>query len=123
MMPVDGVRDHVMPVLLVPETVAEYCLDWPGPRVAVVGVTETETVGGGVDPLGFNLMVTVAEAGGLLDVTWMVTEVEELIVVGAWYKPVIETVPRLELPPTTPFTDHVYRPVFPPFIVTVNCCI
>jgi hypothetical protein len=53
--PTTGLMDHVTAVFVVPETVAVNCCVCNGPRVDVVGETETAITPGGVS-------VTVAEA-------------------------------------------------------------
>lgn len=109
---------HFTPVLVVPETVAANCLDWPPATEALVGEMETEI------ELAEESRLTAADAdfvesAALLAVT--VTEEPDGTVLGVLYKPVDEIVPTVELPPCTPFTHHV-TPVFVvPLTLAENC--
>jgi hypothetical protein len=95
MVPTDGLRVHVTPVLLVPVTVAVNCCAWPWVRVAAPGDTETATPG---------CSVTVAVAYFVVSavlVARTVTVCVDVIDAGAEYRPEDDMVP------TAGERDHV----------------
>jgi len=47
---------------------------------------------------------------------------QDVGVAGAVYKPFVEIVPTVELPPTTPFPVQITASLFAPLTVAVNCC-
>jgi hypothetical protein len=87
-----------------------------------VGVTLTETEGDGALAVEFRVTVAFADALGLPTVAAViVTVLVEAILAGAEYKPVVEIVPTVELPPPTPFTAQVICVL--PGAEAVNCCV
>ncbi len=69
-------------------------------------------------------IVTVALAERVVSyalVAFTVTEPPEGTATGAVYRPVLEMVPTVELPPWTPFTDQSADVLVVPVTVAVNC--
>ena len=100
--------DHVTAVLLVPVTVAVNCCVPPVRSEADAGLMLTAITGGTVT-------VTVAAADLVLSATLVARTVNVPAVVGAVYRPVVETVP--------PVADHVTAVLLVPVTVAVNCCV
>jgi hypothetical protein len=51
-----------------------------------------------------------------------VTEMLEATLLGAVYRPLVEIVPVVELPPWTPLTNHVTPVLEVPLTLATNCC-
>ena len=66
-------------------------------------------------------MVTVALALSVGSATEVAVTVAFPAVAGAVYKPVLEIVPVVLLPPLMPSTDHVTAVLVVPLTVAVNC--
>src|SRR5438105_3950095 len=83
----------------------------------------TATFGEMVTLFGGAVTVTAADADFVVSAALVAFTVCEPAADGAVYKPVVLTVPTVELPPATPSTDHVTA-VFELFVtVAVNCCV
>jgi hypothetical protein len=111
--------DQVTAVLSLPVTVGVNCCVPPAPTVAVVGAMVMVSTGGG--PTGF----TVTAALAVLLVSAVATAVtvicKETSVVGAVYKPELETVPVWLVPPATLLTFQVTLVLLEPLTVAWNC--
>ena len=105
---------QVTEVLDVPKTEAANCCDRPMPTVVVDGVTETETGAVTVTPADADLLGSETLVALTATATFGT-------VLGAVYRPVLETVPVLEPPPATPFTAHLTELSAAPTTVAVNC--
>jgi hypothetical protein len=95
-------------VFVVPLTVALNCFVLPPGKVTAAGeiVTDTTTTG------ALMLTVALAEYAELATlVAVIVTDPPDGTAAGAVYSPEEVIVPVVELPPATPFTDHI-TPVF-----------
>src|SRR5215472_3682707 len=93
--PVVPATCQMMPVLVVPDTVAENCVDWPACTVALLGEITTVIVGG-VATIVTLAFADLVESATLLAVT--VTEEPDGTAAGAVYRPP-EIVPTVEFPP------------------------
>ena len=102
------VADHVTDVLDEPATEAVNCCVPPVTRVAEVGVIETDT-----DVAA--LTVTVAEADLLVSAALVAFTVYVPAVLGAVYRPELDTVP--------PVADQVTEVFVEPVTEAVNCCV
>ena len=108
---------QVTPVFVVPVNVAANCLVWPPDSETVVGLmvvlTETAAVA----------MLMVALAVFVVSAALMAVTVTEPVGTddGAVYKPVVEIVPTVELPPVTPFTCQLAAVLVEPDTVALNC--
>jgi hypothetical protein len=112
--PTFGVSDQVTAVFVVPLTVAVNCRVWELVKVALAGLTDTET------PPAGGLSVTVAVpvfvvSAALVAVT--VTVCVEVMLEGAVYRPAAEIVPTFGV------SDHVTAVFVVPVTVAVNCCV
>ena len=103
--------DHCTPVLVVPVTVAANCCVVLTARLADVGLTLTPT----------SVTVTAALADFVGSALLVVVTVCKPAVAGAVYRPLVEIVPEVELPPTTPSTDQVTLVLVVPVTVAANC--
>ena len=110
---------QVTPVAAAPERVAVKVCVIPLATVAVAGETVRAAA-------GVCVTVTVAEANWLESAALVAFTVTGLGVgrdAGAVYKPDVDTVPTVELPPATPLTLQ-FRFVFElPVTVAVNCSV
>jgi len=94
---------HCTDVSVAPVTVAVNCWVAPAMMVAPVGEMEMLTV---PEPLGFTVTVALADLVVSAWETAVTVTVIMLVVAGAVYRPLLETVPTLLLPPATLFTCH-----------------
>jgi hypothetical protein len=110
--PTLGLIDHVTAVFPEPPvTLAVNCWEWEAERLAVAGVTDTDTGASRVT----DALADLVGSAALVAVT--VTVWAKAIAAGAVYRPVLVMVPTLGL------MDHVTA-VFPapPVTLAVNCC-
>ena len=118
--PAAPLTDQVTLVLEEPVTVAENCCVFPACTEADVGATETEMV---APPA---VMVTGTTAT-LLESTLLTAKIFTLAgegtAAGAVYRPELEMVPNVELPPVIAFTSQVTAVFDVPVTVEVNCCV
>jgi hypothetical protein len=89
----------------------------PAVTAAVPGVTETEIAGTRVTCAEPDLLVSAA------DTAVTVTVAGEGTMAGAVYRPELEIVPTVELPPFTPLTCQVTAVFVVPVTVAVNVCV
>ena len=104
---------QVTAVLVVPVTLAVNCCVVPFCVVTLVGVTEIPTT----------VTVTIAEPDLLLSVWFVAVTVTFAGLgtdAGAVYRPEVDTVPTVELPPATPLTLQL-TPAVEFLTVAVNC--
>src|SRR6266513_2927619 len=117
--PVTPLTCQVTAVLLVFCTVAVKCRVPPAPTVADTGEIVTLTTAAGV-------MVTCAEAdfvGSAWDTAATVTMAGFGTTAGAVYRPELDIVPTVALPPVTPLTCQVTAVLLVFSTVAVNCCV
>src|SRR6266480_2777062 len=117
--PVTPLTCQVTAVLLVFCTVAVNCCVPPAPTVADTGEIVTRTTAAGV-------MVTCAEAdfvGSAWDTAVTVTVAGFGTTAGAVYRPELDIVPTVALPPVTPLTCQVTAVLLVFCTVAVNCCV
>jgi hypothetical protein len=99
------VADQATAVLLLPVTVAVNCWVLPVSSHAEVGEMDTETTGA--------VTATVAEAELVLSAALVAVTVYVPAVLGAVYRPLVETVP--------PVVDQLILVLLGPVTVAVNC--
>jgi hypothetical protein len=116
--PVTLLTCQVTLVFVVPVTVAPNCLVWPPDSETAVGLMVVLTETAAVAMLMVALAVFVVSAA-LMAVT--VTEPPVGADDGAVYKPAVEIVPTVELPPVTPFTCQLAAVLVEPDTVALNC--
>src|SRR5882757_4772451 len=117
--PVTPLTCQVTAVLLVFCTVAANCCVPPAPTVADTGEIVTLTTAGGVT-------VTWAEAdfvGSAWDTAATVTMAGFGTTAGAVYRPALDIVPTVGLPPVTPLTCQVTAVLLVFCTVAANCCV
>src|SRR2546423_886466 len=117
--PLTPLTCQVTAVLLVFCTVAVNCCVPPAPTVADTGEIVTRTTAVGV-------MVTCAEAdfvGSACDTAVTVTVAGFGTTAGAVYRPELDIVPTVALPPVTPLTCQVTAVLLVFSTVAVNCCV
>src|SRR5204863_109664 len=117
--PVTPLTCQVTAVLLVFCTVAVNCCVPPTPTDADTGEIVTRTTAAGV-------MVTCAEpdfVGSAWDTAATVTVAGFGTTAGAVYRPELDIVPTVALPPVTPLTCHVTAVLLVFCTVAVNCCV
>jgi hypothetical protein len=119
--PVIASTDQVTAVFDVPVTVAWNCCAWPVLIVADFGLRATEMLGGG----GGGVAVTVTVALALFVVSaWLVAVTTCWPALdGAVYRPAVEMVPTVALPPVMVSTDHVTAVFCVPVTAAWNCCV
>lgn len=96
---------QVTALFVAPDTVAVNCLSAQARIVTFCGATVTVT-----GPGGGAVIVTTADADFDVSATLRavtLTVAGEGTLAGAVYRPLLLTVPTVELPPATPFTSHV----------------
>src|SRR6266853_794790 len=117
--PVTPLTCQVTAVLLVFCTVAANCCVLPAPTVADTGEIVTLTTAGGVT-------VTWAEAdfvASAWDTAVTVTVAGFGTTAGAVYRPALDIVPTVGLPPVTPLTCQVTAVLLVFCTVAANCCV
>ena len=92
-------------------------------RLAPVRALSKCRVSTGAPPGTAVMTLTAAEALLLASATLVAVTVCEPVVAGAVYKPVLEIVPVVLLPPLMLSTDHVTAELVVPLTVAVNCCV
>jgi hypothetical protein len=107
---------QLMPVVLEPETTALNCCDCPTCKLTFNGEIDTEIAAGVTDTLALAVAVDWAT---LCAVT--VTDCEGTVL-GAVYKPMVEMVPTVALPPTVPSTSQLTAVLLVPETLALNCC-
>src|SRR5204863_759 len=117
--PVTPLTCQVTAVLLVFCTVAVNCCVPPTPTVADTGEIVTRTTAAGV-------MVTCAKAdfvGSAWDTAVTVRSEERRVGEEGVYRPELDIVPTVALPPVTPLTCQVTAVLLVFCTVAVNCCV
>jgi hypothetical protein len=102
-------------VLVVPETAALNCCDWPACKLAFMGEMETETVAGVIET------IALADAVGCATLCAVTLTGLDGTDAGAVYVPDEEIVPTVEFPPRVPFASQFTAVLLVPEIVAVNC--
>lgn len=99
-----------------PDTVALNCCDCPTCKLTPKGEIDTEIVAGATKTLALAVAVDWAT---LCAVT--LTDCEGTVL-GAVYKPEVETVPSVVFPPRVPLTSQFTAVLLVPETVALNCC-